>query len=60
MLTGKKNPYFWHVLGFVTLTILTHTSGTSEGAFEVAMARLEENVLGLLAYSADCYIPLAT
>ena len=51
MLTGKKNPYFWHVLGFVTLTILTHTSGTSEGAFEAAMARLEENGLGILAYS---------
>ena len=51
MLTGKKNPYFWHVLGFVTLTILTHTSGTSEGAFEVAMARLEENGMGILVYS---------
>jgi uncharacterized membrane protein YccC len=51
MLTGKKNPYFWHVLGFVTLTILTHTSGTSEGAFEAAMARLEQNGLGILAYS---------
>jgi len=51
MLTGKKNPYVWHVLGFVTLTILTHTSGTSEGAFEAAMARLEENGMGILAYS---------
>jgi uncharacterized membrane protein YccC len=51
MLTGKKNQYFWHVLGFVTLTIITHTSGTSEGAFQTAMARLEENGLGILAYS---------
>ena len=51
MLTGKKNPYFWHILGFVTLTILTHTSGTSEEAFEIAMARLEENGTGILVYS---------
>jgi uncharacterized membrane protein YccC len=51
MLTGKKNPYFWHVTSFVALTIIVNTSGTSEGAFEIAMARLEENAMGILVYT---------
>jgi uncharacterized membrane protein YccC len=51
MLTGKKNPYFWHVTSFVALTVIVNTSGTSEGAFEAAMARLEENAMGILVYT---------
>jgi uncharacterized membrane protein YccC len=51
MLTGKKNQYFWHVTSFVALTIIVNTSGTSEGAFEIAMARLEENATGILVYT---------
>jgi len=51
MLTGKKNPYFWHVTSFVALTIIVNSSGTSEGAFQVAMARLEENATGILIYT---------
>lgn len=51
MLTGKKNQYFWHVTSFVALTIIVNTSGTSAGAFEIAMARLEENATGILVYT---------
>ena len=51
MLMGKKNPYFWHVTSFVALTIIVNTSGTSEGAFQAAMARLEENAMGILVYT---------
>ena len=51
MLTGKNNQYFWHVTSFVALTIIVNAGGTSEGAFEVAMARLEENATGILIYT---------
>jgi uncharacterized membrane protein YccC len=51
MLTGKKNQYFWHVTSFVALTVIVNTSGTSEGAFGIAMARLEENAMGILVYT---------
>ena len=51
MLTGKKNPYFWHVTSFVALTIIINSSGTSEGAFQIAMARLEENATGIMVYA---------
>jgi uncharacterized membrane protein YccC len=51
MLTGKKNQYFWHVTSFVALTIMVNAGGTSEGAFEIAMARLEENATGILVYT---------
>ena len=51
MLTGKKNQYFWHVTSFVALTIIVNAGGTSEGAFEIAMARLEENAMGILVYT---------
>jgi uncharacterized membrane protein YccC len=51
MLTGKNNQYFWHVMSFVALTIIINTGGTSEGSFEIAMARLEENATGILIYT---------
>lgn len=51
MLAGKKNQYFWHVTSFVALTIIVNAGGTSAAAFEIAMARLEENATGILVYT---------
>ena len=51
MLTGKNSQYFWHVTSFVALTIIVNVGGMSEGAFEIAMARLEENATGILIYT---------
>ncbi|GKS68348.1 fusaric acid resistance family protein [Nitrosomonas sp. PY1] len=51
MMAGKKNPYFWHITSFVALTVLVNSGGSSKEAFEIAMARLEENATGILVYT---------
>lgn len=51
MFSGKKNQYFWHVTSFVALTVIIGASGSAKEAFEIAMARLEENATGILIYT---------
>ncbi|MCA9471079.1 MAG: FUSC family protein [Nitrospirales bacterium] len=51
MITGKKDQYFWHITSFVAMTIIIGTGGSSKGAFDIAMARLEENATGILIYT---------
>ncbi|PXW83885.1 putative membrane protein YccC [Nitrosomonas sp. Nm84] len=51
MIAGKKNQYFWHVTSFVTMTVIIGAGGSPKEAFQIAMARLEENVTGILVYT---------
>jgi len=51
MIAGKKNQYFWHVASFVAMTVIIGAGGSPKEAFQIAMARLEENVTGILVYT---------
>ena len=51
MNTGNRHPYFWFVAGFVSLIIAADGGPNAEGAFSIAMLRLQQTGLGILVYS---------
>jgi uncharacterized membrane protein YccC len=52
---GSEHPYFWLVSAFVSLIIVIDTSPLdSQGAFQTAVARVQETGMGILVYSIIC------
>jgi uncharacterized membrane protein YccC len=50
MNTGNRHQYFWFVAGFVSV-IIAADGGASANPFPIAMLRLQQTGLGVLAYS---------
>jgi uncharacterized membrane protein YccC len=48
---GSKRAYFWFVAGFVSLVVCFTGGANSVNSFEIAVLRLQETGLGILAYS---------
>ncbi len=51
MIAGKKNQYFWHIASFVVMAIIVGGGGSPKEVFQIAVARVEENVTGILVYT---------
>jgi hypothetical protein len=50
-MTGKNGQYFWYVAAFVSMLIITAGPGSSEYAFEFAMYRTLETLMGILIWT---------
>ena len=51
MLAGNKQRYFWFVSAFVCMVIIIDGAPDPSDIFTTAVARLEENAMGILVYS---------
>jgi uncharacterized membrane protein YccC len=51
MNTGSRHQYFWFVAGFVSVIIAADGGADAANAFAIAMVRLQQTGLGVLAYS---------
>ena len=51
MNAGNRHQYFWFVAGFVAVIIAADGGPSAEGAFSIAMLRMQQTGLGILVYS---------